>query len=79
MNVVYSFSCKTNFLFQNQAKIYFQIFVIHLNDTTLKTLLVQILVTKIVLLSKLGCFSFSFYLWAKYELIGTDFSAQTVI
>ena len=44
-------------------------FVILLNGQNLKKLLFQIPVIKII---------FTIYLWAKYETIRTDFTAQTV-
>ena len=50
MHEAYSFYCKIHFVFQNQEQIYFQMFFIHLNDNTLKTLLIQILVTKMIFL-----------------------------
>ena len=45
MNEEYSLYCKIHFVYQNEEKIDFQMFVIHLNGTTLRTLLLQILVT----------------------------------
>ena len=58
------------FFFSFKIKINdFQIFVILLNGQNLKTLLFQIIVIKII---------FSLYLWANYETIGKDFTAQTV-
>ena len=54
MNVAYFFHCKINFLSQNQNTDDFQMLVIHFNDTTLKTLLLQILETQIIVSSKVG-------------------------
>jgi hypothetical protein len=55
-------------------------FVIHLDDTTVKTLLLKILGIKIYFSRKLcGIHFTSRYLWAKYELIWTDFTDRTVI
>ena len=45
---------KHNFVYQTQEKNDFQMFVIHLNGATLKTLLLPILVTKMIFPSKLG-------------------------
>ena len=42
------------FFFKIKRKLVFLMFVIHLNDTTLKTLLLQILVTKMIFSRKLG-------------------------
>ena len=67
---------KHNFVYQTQEKIDLQMFVIHLNGATLKTLLLPILVTKMIFPSKLGGIHFfCLYLWAKHELIWTDFTA----
>ena len=50
-----------------------------LNCQTLKTLFLQILVIKMIFSRKLGGIHyFLLYLWAKYELIWSDTTAQTV-
>ena len=47
MNIAYSFYSKIHFVGQNQEKTDFPMFVIHLNDQNLKTLLLQILIIKL--------------------------------
>ena len=54
MNVAYYLYSKIYLVYQNQEKIYFQMFVIHLNGMTLKTLLIQTLGTNIMFSRKLG-------------------------
>ena len=54
MNGAYYFYCEMNFLFHNKEKIDFQIFVIYINDTTIKTLLLKILVTNMIFSGKIG-------------------------
>ena len=50
-----------------------------LNCQTLKTLFLQILVIKIIFFKKILWYTFCiFYLWAKYELIWSDITGQTV-
>ena len=50
-----------------------------LNRQTLKTLFLQILVIKMIFKRKLGSIHyFLLYLWAKYQLIWSDITAQTV-
>ena len=76
----YSFYCEINLVFQNHEKMDFKILFIHLNGTTLKTLLLQILITKIIFFKQNRWYTFCcLYLWAKYEPIWTDFNGQTVI
>ena len=79
MNEAHSCFCKFNFVYQNQEKINCQMFVIHIDGTNLKTVLLQILETNMIFSSKLGGIHFFFYLQAKYELIWTDFIAQTMM
>ena len=77
MNVAYYF--KIFFLFfQNQEKIDFQMFVIHLNGQNLKTLLFQILVIKMIIQENWVGYIFFLYLLAKLETIRTDFTVKTV-
>ena len=58
MNEAYSFYC----YFFNQEKFDFQMFVIHLNGTTLKTLLLKTLVTRIIFLTNQVIYPFWLYL-----------------
>ena len=59
MNVAYSFHSKINLVFQNQEKIDFQMFVIHLNGQNLKTILLLILGIKIIFEGNWGVKKFS--------------------
>ena len=54
-------------------------FLIYLNIKTLKTRLLQILVTKFIFSSKLAGIHFFLSLWAKYEPMRTDCDVQKVI
>ena len=46
MHEAYSFYCEIHLSLKIKRKLVFDVSVIHLNDTTLKTLLLQILITK---------------------------------
>ena len=79
MNVAYYFHSKINLVFQNQEKIDFQMFVIHLNGQNLKTLLLPILGIKMIFCKEMGGLKkILLYMWAKYEPIWSDFTAKTV-
>ena len=54
-------------------------FVIHLNRQTLKTLISPNSSNQKDFFNEVGLYTFFlFYLWAQYEPIWTDFTAQTV-
>ena len=80
MKAAYSFFCKIHVVCQNQKKISFQIFVIHLNRQTLKSFFLQIIVAKTIFFNGIELYTFFLlYMWAKYEPIWTYFTSQTVI
>ena len=71
MNAAYSFHCQIHVAFQNQKKINFQMFVINLNRQTVKSLFLQILVTKIIFSMELDCVHFfSSTCWQNMSLYG---------
>ena len=80
MNVADFFLCKNHVFVQNQKKIKFQMFVIYLNRQTLKILLSPNSRSQNDFFHEIGLYTFILiYLWAKYEPIWTDFTAQRMI
>ena len=64
------FYSKTHFVFQNQEKTDFQMFIIHLNGQNLKTPLLQILVIKMIFSRKFGGIHFFSTFGQKMSLYG---------
>ena len=79
MNVAYCFYSKIHVVFQNQKKIDFQMFVIHFNRQTLKTLFSPNSSNQNDFFNKVELYTFFLlYMWAKYEPIWKYFTAQTL-
>ena len=77
--MIYPLYCYIHFVVQSEENIYFKMFVIYFNGKTLKTRLLQVLLTTIIFSSKFGGKHFPLYLWVRYEPVWTDFNAQKLI